>query len=112
MKKFILLTALIISPFTYAGGTSMPSVEPAMCIKKTYSWNTFIGFSWDGSDECNEVVDKGYAKGVHYSGVFVSSNEEEIPLDGYITPYQSYEPSSIKGKELKTLITNKIQWSN
>lgn len=34
MKKFILLTALIISPFTYAGGTSMPSVEPAMCIKK------------------------------------------------------------------------------
>ena len=112
MKKYLLLiNALVISFASHAGGSWSPAIGPDLCIKKQYDWNTFTGFMWDNSTECNDVIEKGYAKGVHYSGTFVTIDDENIPLDGYITPYQSYNPDSIKGKKLKDLLTNKIEWA-
>lgn len=68
MKKTILaLSTLVMSNIVIAGGGGSwsPSISPGHCVGVSY--NPFSVF-WNDLSQCREAIEKGYAKGVGFSG--------------------------------------------
>ena len=105
-----LLTFGVLNSVSHAGGNQpswQPSVEPINCVASN---NT--AFFWYSTDACNEVIDKGYARGVHYSGKFNYDDGSFQTFSGYITPYQSYTPPKHpQGKKLVSLTETSWYWA-
>lgn len=70
MKNKLFCATLFLTTFSaFAGGGGAhwePKVKPINCINglSNSSWG------WSQSPGCREVIDKGYAKGVLYSGTY------------------------------------------
>ncbi|WP_139817102.1 hypothetical protein [Escherichia coli] len=113
MKKLLVLAPLVfgvLSSASYAGGGQaswQPKVEPINCIAS--GGNSFF---WRNISDCNEVISKGYAKGVHYSGKFNYDDGSSIDFSGFVTPNQSYTPPKHpQGKKLASLSNTKWYWA-
>lgn len=105
-----LLASGLFSGVTFAGGGTpswQPSVEPINCVNSNSTY-----FFWSNTDACNEVISKGYAKGVHYSGKFNYDDGSSVDFSGYITPQQPYSPPAHpQGKKLISLTDTNWYWA-
>ncbi len=87
MKK-VFLGLLIVASFNALaggrGGSWQPSVQPLNCVVGTSQ-----GWQWKNDLQCNEVIDKGYAKGVRYQGSFVYDDGYTKNFDVIVAPGQT-----------------------
>ncbi|MCG9430048.1 hypothetical protein LCT58_23440 [Escherichia coli] len=92
MKIIIGLTILFSSFTAFSGGSWKPSVDPISCIMSTSSDNG--AWSWnDGNVSCNEVIERGYASGVAYSGKFVYADGNSQNFHVVIKPGEKKQVS-------------------
>ncbi|EEH8383496.1 hypothetical protein G3142_005587 [Salmonella enterica subsp. enterica serovar Montevideo] len=112
MKKinFLSLFLLSICGSAYAGGGApswSPSIEPSNCIVSKSIDNG--GWSWHGSPQCNEVIERNYALGVRYNGQFIYQDGSSINFDTIITP-DSWVHYDHRGKKLKDIVSHGASW--
>lgn len=110
LKKQLLICAMITGLFStasYAGGGSpswQPSVQPINCVM-----GSSTKFFWNNSKDCNEVISRGYAKGVQYTGTFVYNDGSTQGFNALINSSNDYTPVHPQGKKVTRL--SNTQWS-
>lgn len=99
MKKILLCSVLFLSSFSaLAGGGGNrwePSVQPINCIV-SYEVSTW---SWSNSAACNEVIEKGYASKVKYSGKYYYDDGSSMNFSVIVGPHQSARIEHPAGKK-------------
>lgn len=112
MNNVICLSLLVISGASYAGGgggeTWYPRVVPNNCVNGMSNGY----WAWNNSKDCNEVIERGYAKGVNVKGVFQYEDSSLSKFDGIVSPTQSYKPP-ILNKRITRIINiggNSSEW--
>ncbi len=110
---FLSVVSMSFGSVAGGGGTSwQPSVKPGQCLNKVPAPG--VTLQYINSSACNEVISKGYAKGVYASGVFIYKG-------GYITrsfgvmvyannPVTVNYPTSIDGAKYSSIGQTNYQW--
>lgn len=111
MKRSMLAIVLTFGALTsvcYAGGGGaswQPSVAPINCVLGNSN-----EFYWNNDKACNEVIEKGYAKGVKYTGTFKYEDGSTMNFDAVIYQNTGYTHNAGgQGKKVKSIIN--AQWS-
>ncbi|MFQ6246870.1 hypothetical protein ACLMPP_20655 [Yersinia enterocolitica] len=115
MKKVLFgISALAMSFTALAGGGGsswQPSVSPGYCVT-TPSPQEEV--KWRDIKECQEVITKGYARGVAVSGVAVyEGGQITHGYFGTVTPSRGFTmdvPKSIDGAKFKGIASSQAQW--
>ncbi len=91
MKKVLLFVcATTVSINCFAGGGNnnwQPSVSPDQCY--TYAGKG-VSFFWNTSPKCQEVIDRGYAKGVQLKVEYVKKDFSSFFLEGEVAPGRAW----------------------
>ncbi|EAA1181479.1 hypothetical protein GEY59_21535 [Salmonella enterica subsp. enterica serovar Mikawasima] len=111
LKRSLLVSVLTFGAFTsvsYAGGGGaswQPSVAPINCVLGNSN-----EFFWNDIKDCNEVIEKGYAEGVRYTGAFKYDDGSTKNFDAVIYRNTGYmHNAGAQGKKVKSIIN--AQWS-
>ncbi len=112
MKKFKYLSLLFLSvcaPAIAGGGEPSwsPSIAPSNCIVSKSTDNG--GWSWYGSPQCNEVIERNYASGVRYKGQFIYQDGSSTNFDTIIAP-NSWVQYDHYGKKIKNIVSHGVTW--
>lgn len=104
-KKAFLTTSFFVAAYinaSYAANTDTywePGIPPISCIVGTadgyWKWN-------HASESCNKVIDKGYAKGVQYSGEHVTADGQRARFDVFVGPHSSVKLNNYRDAEVNT----------
>ncbi|EKN3608773.1 hypothetical protein [Yersinia enterocolitica] len=115
MKKVLFgISALAMSFTALAGGGGsswQPSVSPGYCVTAPWPQEEI---KWRDIKECQEVITKGYARGVTVSGVAVyEGGQITYGYFGAVTPSRGFTmdvPKSIDGVKFKGIASTQYQW--
>ncbi|EFJ8922664.1 hypothetical protein J5I70_25370 [Escherichia coli] len=104
MKKIcVFVCAATFSMGCLAGGGDgnwQPSVSPDQCY--TYAGKG-VSFFWNPSQKCQEVIDKGYAKGVQLKVEYARNDLSNFFLEGRVAPGQAWINAYTAQDDIRTV---------